>query len=82
MDIDAPAALITGAKRIGAAVGVELASRGYDVGLAWRTSQHEAEDAADDTADDERPGTGRPDRSLLLVGRLSQRPPPARDRRA
>jgi NAD(P)-dependent dehydrogenase (short-subunit alcohol dehydrogenase family) len=47
MDTDARAALITGAKRIGAAVGLELASRGYDVGLAWRTSEHEAQAAAD-----------------------------------
>lgn len=41
------AALVTGAKRIGAAAGIALAERGYDVALAYRTSKAEAEVAAD-----------------------------------
>jgi NAD(P)-dependent dehydrogenase (short-subunit alcohol dehydrogenase family) len=46
MDSPSPVALITGAKRIGAAVGLALAERGYDVALAYHTSADEAEAAA------------------------------------
>ena len=41
-------ALITGAKRIGAAVAVALADRGIDVALSYQRSQEEAERAAAD----------------------------------
>lgn len=46
MNDSTPVALVTGAKRIGAAVGIELAARGYDVALAWRRSAEEADAAA------------------------------------
>ena len=41
------AALITGGKRIGAAVAADLAARGMDVALSWNRSRAEAEEAAD-----------------------------------
>jgi NAD(P)-dependent dehydrogenase (short-subunit alcohol dehydrogenase family) len=41
------AALITGGKRIGAAIAVELAVRGMDVALSYNRSQAEAEAAAE-----------------------------------
>ena len=40
-------ALITGGKRIGAAVAVELAARGMDIALGYNRSRHEAESAAE-----------------------------------
>ncbi len=43
-----PIALITGAKRIGAAIAHELAERGIDVALSYQRSQEEAERAAAD----------------------------------
>jgi NAD(P)-dependent dehydrogenase (short-subunit alcohol dehydrogenase family) len=41
------AALITGGKRIGAVLAVELARRGMDVALAYRSSRERAEETAD-----------------------------------
>lgn len=46
MSLEGKAALITGAKRIGAAIAVELASRGADVALSYNRSRDEAEAAA------------------------------------
>lgn len=46
MNISGCAVLVTGAKRIGAVVAVELASRGADVAVAYRHSREEAEQAA------------------------------------
>jgi NAD(P)-dependent dehydrogenase (short-subunit alcohol dehydrogenase family) len=47
MDIHDRAALITGGKRIGAAIAIDLARRGMHVGLSYNRSKREAEDAAD-----------------------------------
>ena len=47
MDLSGRVALITGGKRIGAVVAAELALRGMDVGLVYRASRAEAEDAAE-----------------------------------
>jgi NAD(P)-dependent dehydrogenase (short-subunit alcohol dehydrogenase family) len=41
-------ALITGGRRIGASVAVELARRGADVAVTWRSSETEAEATASD----------------------------------
>jgi NAD(P)-dependent dehydrogenase (short-subunit alcohol dehydrogenase family) len=46
MDLQGRAALITGGKRIGGAVAVELARRGMDIALAFNRSRQEASDAA------------------------------------
>jgi NAD(P)-dependent dehydrogenase (short-subunit alcohol dehydrogenase family) len=46
MELQGRAALITGAKRIGAIVAEELAKRGVDVALVYSRSQEEAEAAA------------------------------------
>jgi NAD(P)-dependent dehydrogenase (short-subunit alcohol dehydrogenase family) len=46
MNLDDRAALITGGKRIGAAIAVDLARRGMDVALSYNRSRAEAEDAA------------------------------------
>lgn len=46
MDLTNRVAVITGGKRIGAAVAVELARRGMDVALSYRRSRDEAEAAA------------------------------------
>ena len=47
MDIADRVALITGGRRIGAVVATELARRGADVALVYRTSRTEAEETAD-----------------------------------
>jgi NAD(P)-dependent dehydrogenase (short-subunit alcohol dehydrogenase family) len=46
MELAGRVALITGGKRIGAVVATELALRGMDIGLVYRLSRAEAEDAA------------------------------------
>ncbi len=46
MDLTGRAALITGAKRIGAVVAEELARRGVDVAMSYRRSRAEAEEIA------------------------------------
>lgn len=48
MELDGRVALITGAKRIGAAIARALAERGIDVALSYQRSQEEAEGAAAD----------------------------------
>jgi NAD(P)-dependent dehydrogenase (short-subunit alcohol dehydrogenase family) len=47
MELQGRAALITGGKRIGAAIAADLARRGMDVALSYNRSKREAEDAAD-----------------------------------
>jgi NAD(P)-dependent dehydrogenase (short-subunit alcohol dehydrogenase family) len=47
LDLTDKVALITGGKRIGAAVAAALAERGVDVGLGYAHSRVEAENAAD-----------------------------------
>ena len=47
MELSDRVALITGGKRIGAALATELARGGADVALAYRTSRTEAEETAD-----------------------------------
>jgi NAD(P)-dependent dehydrogenase (short-subunit alcohol dehydrogenase family) len=47
MDLTNRAALVTGGKRIGAVVAVELARRGADVGLCYNRSRDEAEKTAE-----------------------------------
>lgn len=47
MDLQDRVALITGGKRIGSAIAIELARRGMDVALAYNRSRREAEEAAD-----------------------------------
>ena len=47
MQLTDRAVLITGGKRIGAAVAVALAARGMDVALSFNRSRHEAERAAE-----------------------------------
>jgi NAD(P)-dependent dehydrogenase (short-subunit alcohol dehydrogenase family) len=46
-DLTSRAALITGGKRIGAAIAAELGRRGMDVALSFNRSRGEAENAAD-----------------------------------
>ncbi|MEO8520327.1 MAG: SDR family oxidoreductase [Acidobacteriota bacterium] len=46
MDVRDRVALITGGKRIGAAVAIDLAGRGADVALSYNRSEAEAADAA------------------------------------
>ena len=46
MELHDRVALITGGKRIGAAVAMDLARRGMDVALCYNRSRREAEDAA------------------------------------
>lgn len=45
MEFAGRAALITGGKRIGAAVAVDLAARGVDIAIGYNRSRQEAEDA-------------------------------------
>ena len=47
MDLAGRAALITGGKRIGAAVAVDLARRGMDVALSFNRSRREADETAE-----------------------------------
>ena len=47
MELSDRVALITGGKRIGAVVATELARRGADVALVYRTSRTEAEETSD-----------------------------------
>ena len=47
MDLDRRVALITGGRRIGAVVAIELARRGADVAIVYRESRTEAEETAD-----------------------------------
>jgi NAD(P)-dependent dehydrogenase (short-subunit alcohol dehydrogenase family) len=47
MELSGRVALITGGKRIGAVVATELARRGADVALVYRSSRTEAEETAD-----------------------------------
>lgn len=47
MHLAGAAALITGSKRIGAAIAVDLARRGMDVALSFYRSRREAEETAD-----------------------------------
>ena len=47
MDLTDRGALITGGKRIGAAVAIDLAGRGMDLALSYNRSRREAEEAAD-----------------------------------
>lgn len=65
MDLTGRAALITGGKRIGAAVAVDLAVQGVDVALSYRRSRAEAEEAAAAIE-----GAGR--RAILLQADLSR----------
>lgn len=65
MDLAGAAALITGGKRIGAAIAIDLAGRGVDVALSFNRSRHEA----DETADAVR-GAGR--RAFVFAADLSQ----------
>jgi len=46
MELHNRVALITGGKRIGAAVAIDLAGRGMDMALCYNRSRREAEDAA------------------------------------
>ena len=64
MELSDRVALITGGKRIGAVVAAELARRGADVALVFRSSRREAEDTADAVR-----STGR--RALLVQADLS-----------
>ena len=63
MEVQGRAALITGGKRIGAVVATELARRGADVALVYRSSRVEAEDAVGEVQ-----GLGR--RAVALQGDL------------
>jgi NAD(P)-dependent dehydrogenase (short-subunit alcohol dehydrogenase family) len=47
MELAGRVALITGGRRIGAAVAIELARGGADIALVYRTSRAEAEETAD-----------------------------------
>lgn len=47
MDLSGCGALITGGKRIGAAIAIDLAQRGADVALSYNRSRREADETAD-----------------------------------
>ena len=47
MDLAGSAALITGGKRIGAAVAIDLAQRGMDIALSFNRSREEADETAE-----------------------------------
>lgn len=47
MELSNRAALITGGKRIGAAIAIDLARRGMDVALSYNRSKREAEEVAE-----------------------------------
>lgn len=64
MQLQGRAALITGGRRIGAAVAAALAARGADVALTFHRSREDAEQAASQVR-----GTGR--RALLLHRNLA-----------
>jgi len=64
MELTDRVALITGGKRIGAIVATELARRGADVALVYRTSRAEAEETAEGVR-----GLGR--RALVLRADLA-----------
>jgi NAD(P)-dependent dehydrogenase (short-subunit alcohol dehydrogenase family) len=65
MELSDRVALITGGKRIGSVVATELARRGADVALVYRSSRTEAEETADAVR-----GLGR--RAAVLQADLSQ----------
>ena len=65
MELRDKAALITGGKRIGAALAVSLARRGMDIALSYNRSRAEAEAAAAAIRD-----AGR--RAFLIAANLSQ----------
>lgn len=65
MDLPGKVALVTGTKRIGAVVAIELARGGADVALVYRTSRAEADDAANTIRD-----LGR--RALVLQANLRE----------
>ena len=65
MDLADRVALITGGKRIGSVVATELARRGADVALVYRSSRTEAEETADAVR-----GLGR--RAAVLQADLSE----------
>ena len=65
MELRDRAALITGGKRIGAAIAIDLARRGMDIALSYNRSRAEAEDVAAAVRD-----AGR--RVVLIAANLSQ----------
>ena len=65
MELQNRVALITGGKRIGAAIAIDLARRGMDVALSYNRSRREAEEAADAIR-----GAGR--RCAVIQADLSQ----------
>jgi NAD(P)-dependent dehydrogenase (short-subunit alcohol dehydrogenase family) len=65
MELRDRAALITGGKRIGAAIAIDLAHRGMDIALSYNRSRAEAEDAASAVRE-----AGR--RVVLIAANLSQ----------
>jgi NAD(P)-dependent dehydrogenase (short-subunit alcohol dehydrogenase family) len=65
MELRDRAALITGGKRIGAAIAIELAGRGMDIALSYNRSREEAEQAAAAIRE-----IGR--RAVLIPANLSQ----------
>lgn len=65
MELSDRVALITGGKRIGSVVATELARRGADIALVYRSSRTEAEETADAVR-----GLGR--RAAVLQADLSQ----------